>query len=96
MFIICVWSQAKCSVYEGGGEEEGEGSILVSWSLYTLYSQQTRLPGNNFNSWNMEESQLSEGNRKVFDEKKLIDNKDMSAHTDLTIGDLKLQGNDKI
>ena len=44
----------------------------------------------------MEESQLSEGNRKVFDEKKLIDNKDMSAHTDLTIGDLKLQGNDKI
>ena len=44
----------------------------------------------------MEESQLSEGNRKVFDEMKLIDNKDMSAHTDLTIGDLKLQGKDKI
>lgn len=45
----------------------------------------------------MEEiSQLSEGNKKVVDEKKLIDNKDMSAHTDLTIGDIEIQGNDKL
>ena len=45
----------------------------------------------------MEEiSQLSEGNKKVVDEKKLIDNKDISAHTDLTIGDIKIQGNDKL